>query len=89
MEALAKVMTELMAGVKTNLPSATGTTTGMTQEKTEHQKKHSELQRKKFEIAIPCTHCNRKHPSRSNDKCWELEANTANRPANWKSVKST
>lgn len=86
MEALAKAMTELMSGAKAQLPAATGSATGDT---TERQKKRAEARRKKFENAIACTHCNRKHPSRTDDKCWELEANAADRPANWKSVKST
>jgi hypothetical protein len=33
-----------------------------------------------------CTHCNKKH--RNHEKCWELNANKASRPENWKSAKS-
>ena len=33
-----------------------------------------------------CPHCKKKHAN--HDKCWELDANKALRPANWKSIKS-
>jgi hypothetical protein len=33
-----------------------------------------------------CPHCNKKHPNHK--KCWELDANKASRPKNWKSAKS-
>jgi hypothetical protein len=33
-----------------------------------------------------CPHCKKKHVN--HDKCWELDANKALRPANWKSIKS-
>ncbi len=33
-----------------------------------------------------CPHCNKKHVN--HDKCWELDANKALRPANWKSTKT-
>ncbi len=34
-----------------------------------------------------CPHCNKKHCN--HEKCWELNANKAFRPENWKSAKST
>ena len=33
-----------------------------------------------------CPHCNKKH--HNHEKCWELDANKASRPKNWKSAKS-
>jgi hypothetical protein len=33
-----------------------------------------------------CPRCKKKHVN--HDKCWELDANKALRPANWKSIKS-
>ncbi len=39
--------------------------------------------------ATTCPHCNRKHPNRTHEQCWELPINAAKRPAEWKSVKST
>ena len=43
--------------------------------------------RKRFNEAPVCKHCNRKHPSAPEDKCWELEQNAALRKPNWKSSK--
>ena len=39
--------------------------------------------------ATTCPHCNRIHPNRTHEQCWELPANAAKRPVGWKSVKST
>ena len=39
--------------------------------------------------ATTCPHCNRIHPNRTHDQCWELPANSDKRPAGWKSVGST
>jgi hypothetical protein len=36
-----------------------------------------------------CKNCNKKHPAKKEEECWELEANAASRPLNWKSSKST
>ena len=43
----------------------------------------------KKDNATTCPHCDRKHPNRTHDQCWELPANADKRPANWTSVKST
>ena len=43
----------------------------------------------KKRTATTCPHCDRVHPNRTHDQCWELPANAAKRPADWKSVKST
>ena len=53
-----------------------------------YAKKRAE-RKKKMEAAPICKHCNRKHPSQPEDKCWELEANAATRPSGWKSKKSS
>jgi hypothetical protein len=45
--------------------------------------------RQKFRDAPICKHCNGKHLSWSEDQCWELEANAASRPTDWKSRKTT
>lgn len=39
--------------------------------------------------ATTCPHCNRVHPNRTHDQCWELPANAAKRPTGWTSAKST
>ena len=54
----------------------------------EKKKKHQE-KRKKYKDAPICKHCGRKHPSKPENECWELEENQASCPANWKSNKST
>ena len=84
MEALAKAMTDLVAGLKSQTPSATA----QNNEKTDRQKKRQEY-RNKLKDAKECIHCKKKHPNKPDDKCWELEANSADRPENWKSSKST
>ncbi len=38
------------------------------------------------QLRMGCPHCNKKH--RNHKKCWELNANKASRPENWKSAKS-
>jgi hypothetical protein len=43
-------------------------------------------QQKNKKVVI-CPHCDIKH--KKHDQCWELPANAANRPAGWKSKKST
>jgi len=55
----------------------------------EEKKKKREEKRKKYNNAPVCKHCGKKHPSKTEDECWELEKNKASRPASWKSTKST
>jgi hypothetical protein len=43
----------------------------------------------KCKNATKCKHCDKIHPNRTESQCWELEANAAKRPANWKSAKSS
>jgi hypothetical protein len=54
--------------------------------KAEKQKAREEHQ-KRYDEATICKHCGRKHPYKKEDQCWELEANAASRPSNWKSNK--
>jgi hypothetical protein len=55
----------------------------------EEKKKKREERRQRFNDAPVCKHCGKKHPTKKEDECWELEANKASRPVNWKSSKST
>ena len=55
----------------------------------EEKKKKREERRQKFNDAPVCKHCGKKHPTKKEDECWELEVNKASRPANWKSSKNT
>jgi len=55
----------------------------------EERKKKRDERRKKYNDAPVCKHCGKKHPSKKEDECWELEKNKDSRPSNWKSTKST
>jgi len=55
----------------------------------EEKKKKRDEKRKKYNDAPVCKNCGKKHPSKAEDECWELEKNKASRPASWKSTKST
>ena len=55
-------------------------------------KSHAEKQaerKKRWQETPVCKNCNKKHPGVADDKCWELEANAANRKPGWKSNKSS
>jgi hypothetical protein len=43
---------------------------------------------RKVQEAPICKNCNHKHPGVEEDKCWELEANTANHKPDWKTNKT-
>ena len=86
MEALVKSTTEAMKEMmlllkdnKTPTPKATD----------EDKKKKRDDKRKKYNDAPVCKHCGKKHPSKAEDECWELEKNKDSRPTTWKSTKST
>ena len=55
----------------------------------EEKKKKREEKRKKYNDAPICKHCGKKHPTKTEEDCWELEKNKDSRPSNWKSAKST
>jgi hypothetical protein len=55
----------------------------------EEKKKKRDEKRQKYNNAPICKHCGKKHPSKVEDECWELEKNKASRPTNWTSSKST
>jgi hypothetical protein len=46
------------------------------------KKKKCKEKCKKYKDTPICKHCGRKHPSKPENECWELEANQASRPAN-------
>ncbi len=79
-------MKEMMALVKkdTNNQNQDKGNSGKTKaEKKKARKEH----RKRYDKATICKHCGKKHPYKKEDQCWELEANVASRPSNWKSNK--
>ena len=77
---------KLTAAILANKPSATATATGDSSGKASAK---AALWAEKKRNATTCPHCNRIHPNRTHNQCWELPANAAKRPANWKSAKST
>ena len=76
-----EAMEKLTAAILANKPATTTVTASKS------AKAAAWAEKKK--IATICPHCNRKHPNRTSDQCWELPANAAKRPADWKSTKST
>jgi hypothetical protein len=50
----------------------------------EKNKKRQEKQKKYIDTPI-CKLCGKKHPSKAEDECWELEKNIVSRPSTWKS----
>jgi hypothetical protein len=87
-KANSKAMEKLTAAILANKPTATATAAGNASGKAVAAAKAAKWAEKK-KNATTCPHCNRIHPNRTHDQCWELPANAAKRPANWKSVKST
>ncbi len=95
LEALIKAnndnMAKLMEVLSKALPAATAASAAMSaaNSKTERAAAKHKMWIEKCKNATKCKHCNRVHPNCTKSQCWELEANTAKRPANWKSVKSS
>lgn len=81
MDELQKKVDQATASPKAT-PSTTATTNGKIWAERRAERK------KRFEEAPTCKHCNGKHPGVGEDKCWELEANAANRKPDWKSKKT-
>jgi hypothetical protein len=55
----------------------------------DEKNKKREERRKWYNNAPICKHCEKKHPAKAEDKCWELEKNKDSHPSNWKSAKNT
>ena len=89
MEALIKSTTDAMKEMMQLIKSNASTPTNPTKPTDEERKKKRDEKRKKYNEAPVCSHCGKKHPSKKEDECWELEKNKASRPDNWKSSKST
>ena len=54
----------------------------------DEKKKKQEERKKRYNDAPVCKDCGKKHPTKKEDRCWELEKNKDSRPANWKLTKS-
>ena len=88
-ESLIKANTEAMKEMMSLVKDRTITPTSSTNQTSEEKKKKREEKQKKFLNAQICKHCGKKHPSKKEDECWELDKNAASRPASWKPTKST
>jgi hypothetical protein len=53
------------------------------------KKKKREERKQRYNDTPVCKNCGKKHPTKKEDECWELEKNKNSHPANWKSAKST
>jgi hypothetical protein len=63
-------MKEMMNLMKTAVKSPANTSNY-------EKKKKREEKQKKYKDAPVCKHCNRKHPYKLKNKCWELETNAS------------
>ena len=86
METLVKTTTEAMKEMMLLLKENKSPANKATDEE---KKKKREEKRKKYNDAPVCKHCGKKHPTKKEDECWELDKNKDSRPSNWKSTKST
>jgi hypothetical protein len=89
METLIKSTTDAMKEMMLLIKSNGTNSSTSTKATDEDKKKKRDEKRKKYNEAPICTHCGKKHPSKKEEDCWELEKNKASRPENWKSTKST
>ena len=77
-------MKEMMLLLKDN--KSTNNSTKLTDQE---KKKKRDEKRKKYNDAPICKHYGKKHPTKAEEDCWELEKNKDSRPSYWKSAKST
>jgi len=89
METLIKSTTDAMKEMMQLIKSNATTSMNPIKLSDEEKKKKRDEKRQKYNEAPVCTHCGKKHPTKKEDECWELEKNKSSRPVNWKSSKST
>jgi hypothetical protein len=89
MEALIRSMTETMKEMMTLVKTDNKNPTNTNNRTNEEKKRKREEKHQKYNDAPVCKNCGKKHPSKPEDKCWELEKNKASCPTNWKLSKST
>jgi len=87
-ESLIKANTEAMKEMMSLIKEKTIAPTNPTNSTNEEKKKKREERQKKFLNAPVCKHCGKKHLSKKEDECWELDKNAALHPTSWKSTKS-
>ena len=85
MKSTTEALEKLTAAILANKPATSTGAAAAGNNKAEKAAAWAEKKR----TATVCPHCDRKHPNCTHEQCWELPANAAKRPAEWKSVKST
>jgi len=88
METLIKSTTDTMKEMMLLLKDNKNTNNS-TKPTDEEKKKKRDEKRKKYNDAPICKHCGKKHPTKAEDECWELEKNKDSCPLTWKYAKST
>jgi hypothetical protein len=88
MKTLIKSTTEVMKEIL-NLMKSQNTHAKTPNSDNEDKKKKCKDKQNKYCDAPICKNCNKKHQSKTEDKCWELPKNAPSCPASWKSKKST
>jgi hypothetical protein len=83
-----KAMAKLMATIKSTPTPSPAASSGTADKNAARQAAKHKSWVKKCKMATTFLHCNKVHPNRTHDQCWELEANSAKCMANWKSSKT-
>ena len=87
-KANSNAMKELTAAILANKAAAPTSAANKAAKKATWEEKKKAWEEKKKNTPT-CPHCDRKHPNRTADQCWELPANADKRPVDWKLVKVT
>ena len=83
-ENMAKLLAAIGKGAPATAPATAATADSKAKRDADKRKSWIE----KCKNAKECKHCNKTHPNRTENQCWELDANADKRPANWKSSKT-
>jgi hypothetical protein len=86
MEILIKSTTDAMKEMMNLMKTAVKSPANANNKEKKHTRKEKQKRCKNTPV---CKHCNRKHPSKPESKCWELKAKASSCPSYWKSSKST
>jgi hypothetical protein len=86
-----KVIAKLAAAcLQSKAPSAApATPASVTQNPSAAASEKLKHWKERCQTATTCLHCSKIHPNRTQNQCWESEANAHKRPAGWKLAKST
>jgi hypothetical protein len=89
MEILIKSTTEAIKEMMALVKSENKTPTNNNDVSKGERKKIRDEKCRMYNNTPICKHCNKKHPAKKEEECWELEANAASRPSYKKPSKST